>query len=271
MMRTAATGLAEMEQQFQKGLLGQSRDILAHVNGNARENAEVMFGVYQHAYWARLAESLGADFPGLKSLAGDAEFDRIARAYIARHPSVDPSIRWAGRLLPEFLAKESPWRDDPWWTDMARFDWALAHAFDAADAPAATLAQLAVVPPEFWGGLRLKLHPTLDSFEVSTPVDEIRPRLLADARAGFDRAARRPGAVMAWRIDYDLKFRPIDANEQAALDAARTGATFGDICELLAARMAPDQAVMTAAQILRGWLEWGVIEEIEHDAPGSAA
>ena len=76
---------------------------------------------------------------------------------------------------------------------------------------------------------------------------------------------------MVWRIEYDLKFRAIDVNEAAALAAARTGATFGDICELLAARMDADQAVMAAAQILRGWLEWGIIQDIEHDAPGSAA
>jgi hypothetical protein len=263
--------LKDMEQLFQDGLLGRSRDVLAHVRGNAREDAAAMFHVYQHAYWARLVESLGVDFPGLKALAGDAAFDRLARAYIARHPSVDPSIRWIGRLLPEFLRTEAPWRDDPWWTDMARFDWALAHAFDAADAPAATLTQLAVVPPEFWGGLRLKLHPTLDSFAVSTPVNEVRPKLLADSGATFDRSARHDGALMVWRIDYDLKFRAIDANESAALAATRTGATFGDVCELLAGRLEPDQAVMAAAQILRGWLEWGIIQDIEHDAPGSAA
>jgi len=263
--------LKAMERLFQDGLLGRSREILAHVRGNAREDAAAMFHVYQHAYWARLVESLGADFPGLKAFAGDAVFDGLARAYVARHPSVDPSIRWVGRLLPEFLRTEMPWRDDPWWTDMARFDWALAHAFDAADAPAATLAQLAVVPPEFWGGLRLKLHPTLDSFAVSTPVHEVRPRLLADAKDPFDRGARHDGALMVWRIDYDLKFRAIDADEAAALAAARTGASFGDICELLAGRMESDRAVMIAAQILRGWLEWGIVQDIEHDAPGSAA
>jgi hypothetical protein len=263
--------LKDMQRLFQDGLLGRSREILAHVRGNAREEAAAMFHVYQHAYWARLVESLGVDFPGLKALAGDAEFARLARAYIAHHPSVDPSIRWAGRLLAEFLRTEAPWRDDPWWTDMARFDWALAHAFDAADAPSATLTQLALVPPEFWGGLRLKLHPTLDSFAVSTPVDEVRPKLLADPTAAFDRNARRDSVLMVWRFDYDLKFRAIDANEAATLDAARTGATFGEICELLAARMEAGQAVVAAAQILRGWLEWGIIRDIEHGAPGSAA
>lgn len=263
--------LSDMERLFQDGLLGRSVEVLAHVQGNARADASAMFGIYRHAYWARLTDSLGTDFPGLKTLAGDAAFDRLARAYIAEHPSVDPSIRWAGRLLPAFLATAAPYRDDPWLADMARFDWALAHAFDAADAPSTGLTELAVVPAELWGGLRFKPHPTLDSFEVSTPVEEVRPILLADATAAFNRGARSDGALMVWRIEYDVKFRAIDADEHAALAAARTGGTFGDICELLATRMEADQAVMKAAQILRGWLEWGVLQEIQHDAPGSAA
>lgn len=270
-MRPAPTGLAAIEALFQDGLLGRSRDILAHVQGNEREDAAAMFGVYRHAYGARLVESLGVDFPGLKALAGDADFARLAQTYIARYPSTTPSIRWVGRSLPQFLAREAPYRDDPWLADMARFDWALAHAFDAADGPCAGLADLAAVPPEFWGGLRLTLHPTLDVFPRTTPVDEIRPLLLAAADADFDRAMRRDGAIMVWRAAYDLKFRAIDTAEHEALGAVQSGADFGAICELLAARMEPEQAVMTAAQILRGWLEWGVIRDISHDAPVSAA
>src|SRR5262245_12961877 len=99
--------LKDMERLFQDGLIGRSRDILAHMRGNASADAAAMFHVYQHAYWARLVESLGVDFPGLKALAGDAEFNRLARAYVARHPSIDPSIRWAGRLMAEFLKTEA--------------------------------------------------------------------------------------------------------------------------------------------------------------------
>lgn len=263
--------LDAMERLFQDGLLNRSRAILAHLRGNAREDAAAMFAVYQNAYWSRLVESLRVDFPGLKALAGAAEFDRLARAYIARHPSVDPSIRWAGRRLAEFLAAEPGYRDDPWLADMARFDWALAHAFDAADAPAAGLAALAAVPPEFWGGVKLDPHPTLDAFAISTPVDTVRPLLLADAGAPFDRAARTTGALMVWRIGYDLKFRAIDPVEYGAVAAVRSGASFGDLCEFLATQMEADQAVMAAARILRGWLEWGIIRDISHDAPVSAA
>ena len=262
--------LHEIERLFQDGLLGRSRAILPLVRGNAREDAAAMFGVYEHAYWARLVEVLGVDFPGLKALLGEPAFAKLARAYIARHPSITPSIRWAGRLLPHFVATESPYAEDPWIADMARFDWALAHAFDAADAPAIGVAELAAIPPEFWGGMRLKLHPTLDLFAVATPVDIARPLLLADPAASVDRSARRTGGLMAWRFGYDLKFRPLEALEYEALCAIRGGASFGDICELLAAHLEAEEAVMSSASFLRGWMEWGIVEDISHDAPGSA-
>jgi hypothetical protein len=262
--------LQRTEHAFQDGLLGRSRDILGSVRGNARESAETMFGVYRNAYWARLVEALGNDLPGLKALMGDEAFDKMARAYVAKHPSRHPSIRWAGRNLADFLATEGPYRDDPWFADMARFDWALAFAFDATDAPAAGLADLIGVPPEFWGSIRLALHPTLDAFRISTPVDEARPQLLKNADIRVDRAARCDCAIMAWRIEHDVKFRAIDPLELAALQTMRDGATFGELCELVAEEVDPETAPLRAAQILQGWLEWGIVATVEHDAPGSA-
>jgi len=263
--------LLRAEHAFQDGLLGRSQDILRSVRGNARESAETMFGVYRNAYWARLVEALGNDLPGLKALMGDEAFDRMARAYVAKYPSQHPSIRWAGRHLAEFLASEAPYHDEPWFADMARFDWALAFAFDAADAPAAGLADLVGVPPEFWGSIRLAFHPTLDVFRVSTPVDEARPLLLENADTRLDRAARCERAVMAWRIEHDVKFRAIDELEFSALQAMQGGATFGDLCELVAGAVDHEIAPLRAAQILQGWLEWGIVATVSHDTLGSAA
>jgi hypothetical protein len=263
--------LRRTEHAFQDGLLGRSQDILRAVRGNARESAETMFGVYRNAYWARIVEALGNDFPGLKALMGDQAFDQMARAYIAKHPSEHPSIRWAGRKLAEFLASEAPYCDDPWLGDMARFDWALAFAFDAPDAPAAGLADLAGVPPEFWGSIRLLFHPTLDAFRIVRPVDEARPQLLENPGIVLDRDARCERAIVAWRIEYDVKFRTIDLLEHAALLAVQDGGTFGEMCELVAQQIDADAAPLRAAQILQGWLEWSMIATIGHEGPGSAA
>jgi hypothetical protein len=230
-----------------------------------------MFGIYRNAYWSRLVEALGNDFPALQALMGDQAFDRMARAYVAQHPSDHPSIRWAGRMLAAFLAREAPYREDPWYADMARFDWALAFAFDAADAPAAGLADLAGVPAEFWGGIRLRFHPTVDAFPISTPVDEARPQLLQNPDTGLDRQARCARAIMVWRVEHDVKFRAIDLLELSALEVMRSGATFAEMCEVVAQQAGLEAAPLRAAQMLQGWLEWGAVAVAEHDALGSPA
>ena len=121
----------------------------------------------------------------------------MARAYVAKHPSQHPSIRWAGRHLADFLATEAPYRDDPWFADMARFDWALAFAFDAADAPAAGLADLVGVPPEFWGSIRLALPSDARRIPHFDP-----GRRSAAAAAGERRrprwTARRAASARSW-------------------------------------------------------------------------
>ena len=219
--------LQRTEHAFQDGLLGRSQDILRTARGNARESAETMFGVYRNAYWARLVEALGNDLPGLKALMGDEAFDRIARAYVARHPSQHPSIRWAGRHLAQFLATETPYRDEPWLADMARFDWALAFAFDAADAPAAGLADLVGVPPEFWGSIRLTFHPTLDAFRVATPVDEARPQLLEDADIRLDRGVHRARREVPRHRSAGIRGAAGDAGRRNLRRSVRAGRATG--------------------------------------------
>jgi Putative DNA-binding domain len=263
--------LRHTEHAFQDGLLGRSQDILPQLRGNARASAETMFGIYRNAYWSRLVEALGNDLPALKALMGDQAFDRMARAYIAKHPSEHPSIRWAGRKLAEFLAREAPYCDDPWFADMARFDWAIAFAFDAPDVPAAGLADLAGVPAEFWGSIRLRFHPTLDAFRISTPVGEARPRLLENADIALGREARCARAIMVWRVEHDVKFRAIDLLELSALEVTRNGATFAEMCELVAHQVGTEAAPLHAARMLQGWLEWGTVATVEHEELGSAA
>ena len=75
---------------------------------------------------------------------------------------------------------------------------------------------------------------------------------------------------MAWRIEHDVKFRAIDPLEFAALEAMQDGATFGDMCELVAREVDPETAPLRAAQILQGWLEWGIVATVGHDGLGCA-
>jgi hypothetical protein len=75
---------------------------------------------------------------------------------------------------------------------------------------------------------------------------------------------------MVWRIGHDVKFRATDLSEHQAMQAMQDDATFGDMCELVARALDPEAAPLRAAQILQGWLEWGIVAAVEHEGPGSA-
>ena len=57
--------LRELQETFQRGILAGDDFILAEVNDGAKERHQVLFGVYRHAYIARLAQILADDYPRL--------------------------------------------------------------------------------------------------------------------------------------------------------------------------------------------------------------
>src|SRR5205814_3406875 len=106
-------------------------------------------------------EVLTNDFPGLMAMAGPADFDLLARAYIAAHPSRHASVRWFGRHLADFMARTTPYSGSPAAAEMARFEWLLGEAFDAPDVEPVKAAALMALPPQAWETLRLAPLPSL--------------------------------------------------------------------------------------------------------------
>jgi len=67
------------------------------------------------------------------------------------------------------------------------------------------------------------------------------------------------GAKLLWRRELATYFRSLSAAEAAALDAARSGWPFAELCELLCEEVGEAQAPAQAAELLRGWLAAGLI------------
>jgi hypothetical protein len=141
------------------------------------------FGVYLQAYRARLTAALRDNFPVLQRALGDDAFDLLARAYIDEHPSHFRSIRWFGHSLAEFLAAAPERLPHPALVDLARMDWAMRTAFDAADAPLLGVGELAALPPEDWPLRHFKPVPSLQLLDLAWRVEPIWKALNADAEA----------------------------------------------------------------------------------------
>ncbi|MBI3275273.1 MAG: putative DNA-binding domain-containing protein, partial [Methylocystis sp.] len=132
--------LAELQSTFQAGVLAggepDNAAILGSIRNSKRADRTTLFGVYVNAYRLRLAEFLTTDFPALRALIGEAAFDALAEDFIAAEPSRRRKARWCATRLPDFMRDSETWRNETRAIDLARFECALADAFDAPEAPA---------------------------------------------------------------------------------------------------------------------------------------
>lgn len=240
-------------------LAAQQRRFMAAIVGDAPDPAlRGRVAVYRHAYRARLAAALRDNHSLLPRALGDEAFDALAAAYVQAHPSRSASIRWFGAQLAAFMATRDDLVPHPALIDLARMEWALRAAFDAADAPLLQAATLAALPAADWPGLVLRLHPSVQRLALQWQVEPAWRAL----QAGAEAPAPEPGAhtLLAWRPALDTRWRsaqgPLEAH---LLDAVAQGRPFAALCALAAADVGEAAAPAQVVAHLQQWLAEGLL------------
>ena len=255
-----AGSLGDLQRAFQDYLLASSEGFAVSVRDTRKADRQTLLEVYRDAYALRLIEVLTNDFPGLMAMAGPADFDHMARAYIAAHPSRTPSVRWFGRHLADFLASTPPYSGSPAAAEMAHFEWTLGASFDAPDAVPVASQDLMALPPDAWETLSFTALPSLRRLALVFEVpqawqkrDEVEPGNLEVP------AASQPLPWVIWRPERTSHFRSLEPDEVPLLDALQAGAPFPEICEALVPLCGEAEAPARAASRLRSWVEEGMI------------
>jgi hypothetical protein len=223
--------------------------------------------VYANAYFARVHDCLREDFPALSRALGVEAFHDLVKTYLMMQPPSRPSLRHAGARLADHLATE-PFatifaRRCSYAADLARLEWAIVEAFDAADAPVLPREALAGVAPEAWWSLRFEMTPSLQRLTCAWPVQDLRDRF---DREGTDTAwgdapplRARPTLLRVWRVDERVRHRAVSPLEHEALGIAHSGEPFGAICELAAEAVGEARAAPRAAALLWSWATDGLL------------
>lgn len=249
----SAPALRDVQAGFWRSLHTGDADpaLVRAVLPSASLEAAARVGVYQEMYVWRLHEVLREDFPKTHAALGD-DFEAVVRGYLVRHPSTHPSVRHLGARFADFLETDAATRARPWLADLARLERARVDAFDAPDATPIRSSDLAGVAPEGWAGLRFALVPAIDVVRSRWPVHEAwsDPSLAV---------APRPTAVRVWRQDFTVFHGAMDAVEEVAFAALRTGEAFGAICDAVAAQVGDAGAAAEAGALLVRWIEDGLI------------
>jgi hypothetical protein len=253
------TGLKELQESFQRGVLAADDTILGEIKGSAKESRGVLFAVYRNAYVLRLIEVLTEDYRQVHAYLGDARFAKLARAYIAAHPSDRRSARDFGRHMPRFLSHTDTYAKHPELAEIAGLEKALADAFDGPDAEPLSLERLAALAPQDWPRLVFEPHPTAIRLIFTTNSIELWSALHEEARPPKPRRLEEREAVIVWRQDFVARFRALPPEEAMMWDEATKGMAFSVLCEMVATFAGTDGAELRAASYLKGWVDTGML------------
>jgi hypothetical protein len=220
------------------------------IKPNDRLSSFERLEIYNRVYWFRVLDCLYDDYPGLRAIAGEKKFLKLATAYLAKYPSVSFTLRNLGQKLEQFLREEPGWiaADRNLALDMARFEWAQVIAFDDAERPRITMGEVSNTPP---ARLKLGLQPYLSLLELNYAVDRflvaIKKReadtLRSEASNTFEsmphlqrrqRRVRRPKMEKIWlvvhRYDNQLYYKRLEPEAFAILRGLQQGKSVEKAC-----------------------------------------
>ena len=258
-----APSLYEVQRLFWESVAVQpGRDSIAPafvrlVRGYDDTDRKTRIGVYADAYFLRLRDVLGEDFPRVAALLGD-RFDEVVKGYLEAFPSRWPSVRHLGHALSEFLRRRT---DTPkCLADLAELEWARIEVFDAPDAECATIEDFVSIPAEAWPALRFSAIPAIKILRAQCPVHH-----LWSGGKSLEVTAGET-SLRVWRANDCRVFHALmDKRESAAIQKMISGAPFAAICETFADLPEAVAAQESAALLVR-WIEDGIIHRIDQAA-----
>jgi hypothetical protein len=253
------SALSRLQRDFQDYVYQGTERIHSRVLGTEKAGTEVRLEIYRDAYRLRLLECLENDYPALECLAGDQEWERLARAFIESHPSRYFNVRWYGDEMAEFLKTTAPWRERPALSEMAEFEWAMTLAFDAQDASVLKVDDIAAVPAARWPKFRFAPHPSLQRLSLEWNVPAFWRAVDMGKRPPRMKRAKAPVEWLLWRHELQIYFRSLNTDEASALDALRAGESFAEICAGLCQWHDEESVAVQAAALLKGWVTEGLI------------
>ena len=239
--------LLDLQRAFAGALLDEhDARIYAHVLEDGFPAPERL-RIYRNTCRSTLVASLRLTYPAVERLVGAEFFAAAAERYAAAQPAHSGYLNDYGDTFATFLASFAPARELAYLPDVARYEWALSVAANAADEPVLAPSALLSVPPEQHAALAFTPHPSVSALELVYPADEIADAVLAgdDAAMGEIDLTRRAVYLIVHRGPSGLETERLTARAYDFVHRLCAGEPLGRVIEA-----APEQAPMLLAQQL---------------------
>ena len=244
--------------------------------------------IYNRQYWFRLLSSMVEDFPGLRTVLGDARFEAMSRAYITDCPSRSFTLRNLGSQLESWLHRHPRWagKKQALALDIVKLEWAEIDAFDGKAEPPLRPEDLSAAAGP---NLRLRLQPYIHLLSLRYPVDDLLLEIKKNdddndfaSNAMQERRKRKrvqhvaklkPTAIAlaVHRIDNSIYFRRLEPEEFALLSALHQGKTLQKSVDLAfrGSKIPPEELPGTVQRWFHNWAALGWFCKAEEKTPRS--
>ena len=262
---TASEQLLHAQQAFMAQVLDDNAT--APADWNERQTAGME--VYRQNYRSAVMDAINSTYEQtrrwLDEGVGEGQFQRAAIHHVIAHPPASWTIDDAGAGFDATCQQLFP--NDPAVAELAWLEWAMLAASRAGEAPPLTpeafAQETAKYGDEDWASLTLEFVPGV---VARTLEHDLHAMWQALGSQGFERPqtelAERRGCIV-WREGERPTFLMVDAANAQALNAAKSGMAYAEICVMLAGEGADEQALqdaaMAAGAMLGQWLGEGLL------------
>jgi len=230
------------------------------VEPSSRLGSAERLAVYGNAYFARLVECLGEEFPATCFALGEDTFQTFAFGYIKNRPSTSYSLGFLGERFPQYLIDTRPTDvPQPGWPDflidLATLERTYAEVFDGPGPEHLDTLQpedLQAIPPELVSEIRFVPVPSLRLMEARFPVHEYVTAVRRDRSPEIPLPAET--LLVITRRDFVVRRGTVSRAEFQLLRAILDGNTLGTAIEL-AAQELPDGSDDEFAASLSKWFQ----------------
>lgn len=222
--------LPELQRGFAAALItGEEQPVHECIIGARELDASAALTVYRNNVFSNYRKGLREDYPAVLALVGESFFHGACDAYTRAHASTSGDLNDFGAAFARFLEQWSPAQQLPYLPDVARLEWAIHLALNAADVPALELTSLARVSPEVVPQLRFGLHPSAALVYSPYPVFRIwqmsAAHTRADERIDLDAGADR---LLVIRRNATVEIEPVTLGEWTVLQALADARNLAD-------------------------------------------
>lgn len=209
-----------------------------------KKNLDAILGfkIYQNNYLGSLIKTLANIYPVTERLLGKSYFKKLAKRYIAHHPSHSNNLNDYGSEFSRFIFElqmnpDNELADLSYLPEVANFEFAIHRILLGSDNPVFDFHQFAQISPEKQGDIILRLSENRQCLSSFFPLDKIwemnqRDEALTSESLDLSLTPIEPYFFMLWRKDFELSVLRLNPIQHKLIQGMEQSLTLKQFYEL---------------------------------------